>query len=489
MLLPHRCFLLLLGDDGAVLLPPPSRLSEPALFAPSHHDEACQPLLDLITRHPKIPVLIVADTLTQSYKSEELPDLSYFDKRKLLDKRLAQAFPKSMLTAKVSTGPRQALLLALDPKGCIEHWLTRLADLCVQAGPCCLLPLECADMIAALHPKQSQDDWVLFLAQHKSGGMRQIVTHNGSFVFTRLTSPLSETTNLGFQAASFVQDIKATRDYLSRFGLKNDTPLHMVAILPQALHDAFSKAPFAVSSRRLLTPHEAATELKLPFTPTLNGAFADLISLLWLSRKWKLRAPLMTKSVRSRLRHATLRTLGISAALLTFACLLIGATYQTVHLLNIRNRVEQQRERLHAIQNHWHETQRTLAPQTEPLGQLRLAAERQRLFANQANPVRRFYPLLARTLGDAIRATRLQWDGRSLTLDLQLTPEDNQTPESQRATFDHLHETLSKEMPTATITLTPQAPSSFVQEAITSDDTHRTTPLATATLLITFGAP
>ncbi|MDD3182023.1 MAG: hypothetical protein PHD48_04365 [Alphaproteobacteria bacterium] len=478
MINPRQSFLLLIGDDGAILLPPQNHGCEAALQAPSHHEKDCAALFNRIAKDPSLPVHILADTLTQSYKIEAIPSLSFFDRRKLVARRLDQAFPKAMLKASRVLQKQKALLIALETKGAMDLWLERLATCPNPSGVCLLLPIECSDMMTSLLP-ESKNGWGLLVMAQKTGGLRQIVTHNGHFVFTRLTPPLSETTGAALQAASLALDIKATRDYLSRFGLTHDTPLHMAAILPLSMHAAMAAIPLDVTSRCLLTPHETAAALRLSSRPLPFEPMADLNALLWVARKRKARLPLMPEHVRLAHTSNMIRAVGMTLALFVMLLTVLLGGFRGYTLFDQKRRIDITRTQVRALEAELQHAQVTLAPAAEPLGRLRRAAERQRLFTQ--SPCKLFALLMpiAEAINRQARVTRLHWHENILTLDITLFDEKSHKIGQIETPFQTLHEKLRAALPNAKVEKNDTEAPKLTNVVLSNEGEHPAPPAMT----------
>lgn len=421
MIDPSRSFLLLVGDDGAMLLPPP-RLSKGApLFIESHADDRAQVLMDLIAASPRLPVILLDDTLAQDYRQETLPEaLAFFDKKKLLARRLAQHFPNAPLRAALARKAGPQLLLGVGNEGPVPQWLARLAKLPNPSGAVALLPVESASMIGRLRP-EARKGWALLLSWQRSGGFRQIVTLDGEILFTRLTPPPPASASLDFIAASLALDVQATRDYLARFGLGEDTPLPLIAILHDSMHDALRAAPLEDSSDVLfLTPHEAARKLDLGFAPDTGEPMADLLHLLWAGRKRRLTLPLMSRFVRERMVSSVVRRTGWALAV---AILVVGMAWSGLDLFRLAQDSAQKtrlRDAIAALEKEIAEETHKTHDADEPLERLRRAVERRRLF--QATPPTFIddLPALAQALGAETRVVELEWQDGILSLDVRV---------------------------------------------------------------------
>jgi hypothetical protein len=434
-----KSFLLMIGDNGALLMPPDQN-TQASLFVAGHDDKQAKPILEALALRPRVPILILADTLAQEFRRDELPRLNFLDKRKLLARRLKQHFPHTQLTAALTLKNNAALLAGLHDGGPVDVWLERLAPLSNPSGSVALLPLESAGMVTALLP-QARQGWGLLLSQQRTGGIRQIVTHNGALIFTRLTPPLPHETSPSYAAANLALDLQASRDYLARLGLTGGTPLHMIAVLPESLHAAVAAAQLPVENLSTLTPHQTAKRLGLPFAPAPEDPTSDLLYAAWLKRRHP-RTVLMHPETRRAHNTNHIKRWGTRAALAAwlFALTLIGWQGHDLVQLGIANR-NAARE-IGALRNQLEQERTTLAPVTEPLGRLRQALERKRLFADPASVPWPLLLALGQTLDGKDRIAQLDWQNETgkaqdEALQINLHFADANTPEQKQEIFQH----------------------------------------------------
>lgn len=372
-------FLLLIGDDGCLLLPPSSHALAATLYADKGEREAEEAILNEIARDPRLPISILFDGYAQSYQHEVLPRLRWLDRRHLIKRRLAQAFPNACLKACVAMHGTEALLLGIDANDPLTSWLEKLAALPNRLTGIYALPFEAAEILPALMP-QAKNGWAILLTHHKTGGYRQIITHHGKFVLTRLTPPIAETFTPSYIATSLAVEIKATRDYLARYGLTTDMPLQLIGIVPPKITQAMSLTPLDVSERLILSPHEAAQRLNLPQAPAPDESMGELVTALWFSTKHKARVKLLPKTLADKSKTETIKTYGLAAGILL---LLLGFILLAAQLEEPWVRYKELMElenNLTTLEDMRQTMEASLEKDAKPLARLRKAAERRRLF-------------------------------------------------------------------------------------------------------------
>lgn len=492
---PH--IILLIGDEGILCLP--FQIPDaPSPFFADLQDERVRRMLALAARHSRVPVTLLADTLAQDLRRDTLPQLNFFDRAKLIRRRLQQAFPQARLTASlpVKTDRAQVLLAGLQTGGAVFEWLARFA----AARPghparVALLPVECAGIVAKLLPRAAQD-WALLLSRQRTGGFRQIVTRNGELVFTRLTPSLPFDAMPNEIAATIARDLQATRGYLGRLGLHDRAPLPAVLLLPDACHEAIRKTPLPVEDPLLITPHDAAFKLGLPFAPTLDDPYGDVVCAGWLARKAKPLLALVPDDMRQVRRTVVIRQWGVraTAALLLAAFGMAG--WDASDVANVFIAREKEAAQLATLKQQLAEEQTMTAPVTKPLGRLRAALERQRLFnAPMASPWAALRKLND-GLGAETRLVKLDWQDQSgkpadeiLHVDARLTSRpDIADREATAARFQQTAHSVAQAMPDYAVEVSRLPFPALPQEAL-SNGTADKKAEATAELSIRRVAP
>ncbi len=410
-------FVLMVGDDAALLLPPPGEKRPVPLFAPSHEDKDARPIVAALSGAKNAPIVLLADTLAQDYKTEMLPPVSFLDRAKIVARRLEAAFPKTPIKTALPRKNGSFLFASLDETGVLASWLDRLEKLETTADVIALLPVESADMTARLAPAAAQG-WGLLLSHHKTGGFRQIITLNGELIFTRLTAPLPPETHPDNIAESLAQDIEATRAYLSRMGLTDETPLTLAAILPSAWHAAFAAHSFGTGSRLLFSPREAAARLHLALPALPDEPCADLIHALWVQTKGKRETALLRPRTRAARRERTIVRAG--TALAGFAGLLafLVLAGQGLSLGRIAADIKAIEKESVALETRLQNARTTLAAEAAPLEQLRKAVERKRLFSVRQKTPNDLAARIAAALPPEAKIVAFDWTPQKLMIDL-----------------------------------------------------------------------
>lgn len=255
-------------------------------------------------------VLILNDMVEQHYRKERVisSGVSVFDRASMLKRKIRAAFPnypirafyplKEKLPKTAGKFAAKLYIFAALPEasqflstvGAVRKSLAPISDLH-------LLPVESADLVKKLGHKISknkkrQSDWIVFMGQHKSGGLRQIVTKRGELALTRMTPIIDVDKDPNSWAKEAYQELQATMSYLSRFGYHEAEGLDVLMVGDSAACDILEAHIGDTCQFTSMTAHEAANHLGIPFSQGSDGRYADAIHVGWVAQKTKFTLPM-----------------------------------------------------------------------------------------------------------------------------------------------------------------------------------------------------
>jgi hypothetical protein len=408
----------MVGDDGLLVVPYELPDATP-FFAPLDNKAAAQEVVDFIDRFPQARLTLCADNQTQDYRTEELPPLSFWDKRKLAQRRLKQAFPSARLTAFRTFGkaPHKALLIGLHPSNQVFVWAERLRN---RLPEIVLLPPEGATLIPKLIA-DAKEGWAMLIARERTGGFRQIVTHKGDLLFSRIT-PLPHPDASENEANIIARDIKASVGYLSRLGLQDSQELSVLLLLPEKDKDAF--VDLSLKSLSFLPPAIAAVRLKLPFAPEDNDPNADILFAAHLVSCPFPALRLMLPETRAAWKTQLIKKTGTRAAFAGLAASLALTLWNAGDLVTTLYRTQKEAIQLaktHAVLT---DKKSEFGPVTEPLGLMRQALARRHVFEKSTPTPWNSLTQLSNGLAPDTALSHVEWK-----------KEGASTPEVVRVTF------------------------------------------------------
>lgn len=260
------------------------------------------------------PILILNDMTDQYFKGgQRLPNVGLLDKQNVLKRKLQVAFPSYPIRGALPIKQKKTLRrgAAADANAAAANIRTS-GDLYLFAGvpmaepisktfeavkksmaPVAgfvLLPIESSDMVRALSEKlagkeRKVNEWAVFIGQHQSGALRQVVTRNGQLAMTRITMATDSDADSRTWAQDVYQEFRATLSYLSRYGFSEDDGTDLMVVASpesgQALEDLVD-IPCNFTS---FTVNEAARVLGMSLGPQQDSKFSDALHAAWSGRK------------------------------------------------------------------------------------------------------------------------------------------------------------------------------------------------------------
>lgn len=288
--LQKKKFVLMIGEDGAVLSLLVGDQVESRLFAATTSQGDRRSFHNLFTSHPGTPVYLVLDTMDQTLSRQSLPAVSMLSVGKLVKKRLERDFGDGDLSGAIPFGREESgrrdwlyMFVSASLPKMVQEWLDYVLSLSVQFSGIYLLPLEITPTIKqllsdAIKEEEKRGVWQLFIAHNKTGGFRQIVLENGKVVFTRLVRSGKETLADAL-AGNLEQETLNTLEYLRRLSFSEDQEINIIGVVSTDLKQSLqeSKQIIPNSTMHLYTPHEAAKVLGMEHVALPEDKFADLI--------------------------------------------------------------------------------------------------------------------------------------------------------------------------------------------------------------------
>ncbi|MAQ70939.1 MAG: hypothetical protein CL565_01970 [Alphaproteobacteria bacterium] len=285
------------------------------------------------------PVTMLYDAVDQHYRKERVPQVSFFDSSKVVQRKIDLAFPnypyKAFLKLNKDDKPGQNnqdsglksnpyLFAACPDSQYIQFVLAAIAQSGVSISGFGFLPVESSSMLPelteslkqnALDPaavkaakkerkkkkgKKSQagNQWCVFIGQNKSGGLRQIVVKNGDLALTRI-SPIVETdADPALWVNEISREFRATMTYLSRFGYSPVDELSIVVISSMQHEEALQVALGRDKVNVLVSDvANAARLLGLRIEKDTELRIADPLHVAWVTKKQSLAMPVQGKAM------------------------------------------------------------------------------------------------------------------------------------------------------------------------------------------------
>ncbi len=280
-------FILIVGDEGGILVFMQGKKVQRRLFAPSPQPDHTAAVTELMRNHPKVPLYILADVLDQQYVRQTFPPVSSFSVAGLVKRRLDRDFQAEDMKGSLPLGRDKAgrkewnyLLIALANTPLMQQWLELIVELPNEFRGVYLTPVEGQSYIPMLKKYLPQAGpsapWQLLVSHNKISGFRQIVLKEGKLVFTRVTQAIDDAVPAVI-AGNIEQEIINTLEYLRRVGFEENDSLEIIAITAQEVKEALDLKRFNTASAATYTPYEVAEALKLEQAALSADRFGDVI--------------------------------------------------------------------------------------------------------------------------------------------------------------------------------------------------------------------
>ncbi len=314
ILSPSRC-VLLLSDEGLSVYDAGGR-AQLLDTIPWETQDFEESVADLIRKKCRgKAVLILNDMVEQHYRKERVPKVGAFDRANIIKRRVSAAFPsypiRSAIKLKEKAPNRDGqkggdiyLFAAVPLSENVRKTLSAVQKSYAAIAGFALLPVESAGMVQTLSKKLSKVSekasvWSVFVGQHQSGGLRQIVTKNGELALTRMTPIVDSDIDHELWATEVANEIKGTMSYLTRFGFDTSDGLDVTIIANNSAADrVVSKIDFDCNLS-VLTSGEAANMLGLKIGRQEEMRYADPLHIAWAGRKPTFTMPLQATQLDS----------------------------------------------------------------------------------------------------------------------------------------------------------------------------------------------
>lgn len=278
-------FVLLIGDEGAILVFMEGAKVVRRLFAPTPQPSSTEALVQLMQSNPGIPLSILVDTIDQQYVRQSFPPVSQLSVGSLVRRRLDRDFQTDDLKNYLpinrdKTGRKEwnFLLIAAARTASLKEWLELVLELPNEFKGIYLVPIEAAHYITALRNTLSfpTRPWQLLVSHNKVSGFRQVVTQNGKLTFTRVTQAIDDAIPAVI-AGNIEQEIINTLEYLRRLGFQDLTSLDVTVIASNDVTEVIDLKRFNVGNALAFTPLEVSEALGFEQAALSADRFGDVV--------------------------------------------------------------------------------------------------------------------------------------------------------------------------------------------------------------------
>ncbi|MBF0267607.1 MAG: hypothetical protein HQL44_03335 [Alphaproteobacteria bacterium] len=354
-----RKFVLVIGDEGAVLVHVVRGNVKNAWFVPIDSEEGPESIREFLMTDKRIPLLVEVDVVEQLYREEQLPKSNFLDHPKVLKRRLEMAYASEEMKAarplnrKGQNGQKPYLFMALPMSDWLKKWTSFLDTVSNPVEAYSLLPMESLGLSEALAPPaeaQTEKHWRIFVSQEVTGGFRQIIQLNGQFILTRMTPKPAEEDTAEEISQLIEREFKSSLGYIKRLGYQENDHLDLVAVVGAPIREALYQRDLPVTTLSILTPLEAGNKLGYEKVADPDSPYCDMLHAVWLARRTKapilLSTPAMAKKRQMRQveKVVPLAAAAVTAFQLYYAGDMVFANYETADLIETRQASLQDRQ-------------------------------------------------------------------------------------------------------------------------------------------------
>lgn len=300
-------FVLDIGDDGTILVYYKAGAVQGRWFASDASPENIDVFQKALATDTNAPVLILLDTIDQTYSQQNLPPVSKMNLGGLLKRRIRREFGDiplkgSYLLGKSDSKEWEFMLYAIEQSETVEAWINFVLMQNNRPAGIRVMPLEMTSLIetsyrlyCAKRNILSLNDcqWKFIVSHNKVSGFRQVITRSGKMVFTRLGQPLEGGADV--QAGMIEQEISSTIEYLKRIGLKSVDDLHLHVIASEDIIRIIDLHKLGLDSKMMTTPYDLSVQFGWENICEEEDRFADIFLSIFALANKKTIANLWTK--------------------------------------------------------------------------------------------------------------------------------------------------------------------------------------------------
>ncbi len=292
----RRRYVIVIGDDGAVMSHVVGRSVRKRLYAPGPTSDAARTMIATLREEPNTAVYVLIDVLEQHYREVDIPNVSPLDRPKIIRRKLALAFPDDPLTGSMPTmaeegaTEKRSLFVGVPRHKELELWINMLTAAGNPVDGISLLPVEAvrlAETLRSTAPKaeDQQRQWRLLLSRQRTGGFRQVIIQNRKLVFTRLTPSLPSDVPTAEVVENIEREFASTVSYLRRLSFSEADRIELTIIANPDVCAELDPRRLRIRQVRSLTPAQAASQIGLDQVADEEDGFADVLYAAWFAQR------------------------------------------------------------------------------------------------------------------------------------------------------------------------------------------------------------
>lgn len=279
-------FVLLIGDEGAILVFMEGRKVVRRLFAPTPQPSSTEALVQLMQANASVPLSILVDNIDQQFVRQSFPPVSALSVGGLVKRRLERDFQAEDLKGYLPVGRDKTgrkewhfLLIALAKTAMLRDWIDLIVEMPNELKGLYLVPVEATVYISTLHSAMGhtvEKPWQLMVTHNKVSGFRQVVTRDDKLVFTRVTQAIDDAIPAVI-AGNIEQEIINTIEYLRRLGFQDNNGLDITVIASADVNEVLDLRRFQSATTHSYTPLEVSDALGMEQAALSADRFGDVV--------------------------------------------------------------------------------------------------------------------------------------------------------------------------------------------------------------------
>lgn len=348
-------FVIIIGDEGAILVFTEGRAVLRRLFAPTADIENISTFRSILEENPTVPIYVLVDMMDQSYVKHTLPPVAKLSVQKLIRRRLERDFGPEDITGSLSLGRESGgrkdwnyMLISVAGSTLLMQWLDFILEFDNPFEGLYLVPIEASAITRELSKEELGKDacaWQLLVCHNKVSGFRQVIFKDGKLTFTRLAQPIGDTSP-EVVAGNIEQEIANTIEYLKRLSYNEDNGLDCFLIVSAEIKRYVEASKIKARNVILLTPFEAGEILQLDKAAMPEDHYADVVFSAYFGLNPKKVLPLQSKFSVLLLKYRKLITLSIASACVVGLLSLLFTVYNIFDLIPKLNQIELQKAQI-----------------------------------------------------------------------------------------------------------------------------------------------
>lgn len=274
-----------IGEDGMVFVHCLNDIPIKKYFIRSTDLEATKDIRTLLATNPDAELHIYIDVLDQDYLVRNVPAVNKLTLDALARNKYKKEVPKNSISCYYQIGREYKgrkdwiyIFAYSNYEGNVSAWINFFKPFDIIIHGIYFLPIETYSLISKIRSfnqphsfkdilksyfqksvakVKGKDRWEIIIADHKSGGFRQVAFYNGRVVFTRLLNSIDDP-NPEVIADGLSHEIMNSLEYLGRIPMRSDYTIDLYIIVPINLKTIIKPERFGIENIYIYTPFDLA---------------------------------------------------------------------------------------------------------------------------------------------------------------------------------------------------------------------------------------